>query len=108
MCNISTRLDTLNRQLVAISKLQRMEGDYDSYATCKKCSLYSDFGKCCYCTKRIYALKEQCAKSCVEECLPYEKPKRRIPCNSETCKTRRKLNAYKNSPLAEGIASVGL
>lgn len=38
MHNISTRLDTLNRQLIIISKLQKMEEEYNvyPYTTCKK------------------------------------------------------------------------
>lgn len=38
MCNISTRLDTLNQQLMIISKLQKMDEEFDTHAhsTCKK------------------------------------------------------------------------
>lgn len=36
MHNISTRLDTLNRQLIIISELQKMEEEYKVYTTCKK------------------------------------------------------------------------
>lgn len=41
MCDISTRLNALNRQLVIISKLQRMEEEYDLYphGTCKKVNM---------------------------------------------------------------------
>lgn len=41
MYNISTRLDALNRQLLIISKLQKMDGECSVYPTtaCKKVNI---------------------------------------------------------------------
>ncbi|XP_076749040.1 uncharacterized protein LOC143422347 [Xylocopa sonorina] len=104
MCSISTRLDALNRQLVIISKLQKMEEEYGSYSytTCKKCNVYNNHDKCCHCIHRIISLKEQCNKfHCTDECLSYENKKKKILCNLDTCKTRRKVDSYKNAQLTE-------
>lgn len=43
MCNITTRIETLNRQLMVISKLQKMEEEYNTcpYTICKKVHKYN-------------------------------------------------------------------
>ncbi|XP_031368173.1 uncharacterized protein LOC116186082 [Apis dorsata] len=105
MHNISTRLDTLNRQLIIISELQKMEEEYNvyPYTTCKKCVIPNYFGKCCYCAQKILYLKEKLnMPNCADECT-YDTRKKRIVCTPEKCKTRRKLHSYKNTSSIEGI-----
>ncbi|CAK9799320.1 hypothetical protein ANTQUA_LOCUS1976 [Anthophora quadrimaculata] len=103
MCDISTRLDTLNRQLTIISKLQNMEEDYNvcPRVTCKNLGVFNSFGKYCHCAHRILSLKEQCKRSNCNECILHDYDKKKIPCNTKTCKMRRKLNVYKSVQLTE-------
>ncbi|XP_034175226.2 uncharacterized protein LOC117601961 [Osmia lignaria lignaria] len=101
MCNISTRLDNLNQQLMIISKLQNMEEECNicSIPSCKKCSIHN-FGKLYHCAHHILSFKEQCNKF-NDKCISYNDSKRKIPCNSRSCKTRRKLLLCRDIKLAE-------
>ncbi|XP_076393145.1 uncharacterized protein LOC105663271 isoform X1 [Megachile rotundata] len=103
MCNISTRLDSLNQQLMVISKLQKMEEECNicPVATCKKCSLFN-VGKVYQCAHRLLCLKEQCNKY-NDKCILHSDSNRKILCNARTCKTRKKLIVCRDTKLAEGI-----
>ncbi|XP_068966317.1 putative leucine-rich repeat-containing protein DDB_G0290503 isoform X2 [Bombus flavifrons] len=104
MYNISTRLDALNRQLLIISKLQKMDGECSVYSTtaCKKCNIYNNIAKYCHCAHKILSSKDQCSRfDCTEECISHDSIKKRIPCNVITCKTRKKLRFYKKVPSTE-------
>ncbi|XP_050471128.1 GRIP and coiled-coil domain-containing protein-like isoform X3 [Bombus huntii] len=104
MYNISTRLDALNRQLLIISKLQKMDGECSVYPTtaCKKCNVYNNIAKYYHCAHKILSSKDQCSRfDCTEECISHDSIKKRIPCNVITCKTRKKLRFYKKVPSTE-------
>ncbi|XP_015437016.1 PREDICTED: spindle pole body component 110-like [Dufourea novaeangliae] len=90
MCSISARLDILNQQLTSISKLQKMEEEFDMYphSMCKKCNKQSNFGKFCHCAHHAFSLKEQCNRlNYIQESISCDNAKRRVPCNARTFQT---------------------
>ncbi|XP_076648389.1 uncharacterized protein LOC143356519 [Halictus rubicundus] len=105
MHSITARLDSLNQQLMIISKLQKMEEEFDAYPPylmCKK----NNFGQHCRCVHH-FSLEEQCDRlNYIQDCISCNNAKKRVPCNAKTCKTRKRLLVHKSTPLNEDYKKI--